>query len=57
MFKEIKEVFDKYEIDYMMSGGSLLGTIRHQGFIPWDDDIDLMMTRDEYIRFKKVFNE
>lgn len=57
MFTEVKDVFDKYEIDYMMSGGTLLGTIRHQGFIPWDDDIDLMMTRDEYLKFKNVFDK
>jgi len=57
MFKDVKEVFDKYGIDYMMSGGTLLGTIRHQGFIPWDDDIDLMMTREEYLKFKKVFDK
>lgn len=55
MFKDVKAVFDKYNIDYMMAGGSLLGTIRHQGFIPWDDDIDIMLTRDEFYRFRKVF--
>lgn len=56
MLKDVKNVFDKYKIDYMMSGGSLLGTIRHQGFIPWDDDIDLMMNRSEYNKFKDVFS-
>ena len=55
MFTDLKNVFDKYDIKYMMSGGSLLGTVRHKGFIPWDDDIDLMMTRKEFGRFRDLF--
>ena len=57
MFADLKKVFDKYDIKYMMSGGSLLGTVRHKGFIPWDDDIDLMMTRKEFGRFRDLFLE
>ena len=57
MFLDLKRVFDKHCINYMMSGGSLLGTIRHSGFIPWDDDIDLMMTRYNYELLKKVFDD
>ncbi len=55
MFLDIKQLCDKHSIRYMMSGGTCLGTIRHQGFIPWDDDLDLMMTRDEYNRFREYF--
>lgn len=54
---DIKNVCDDNNIQYMLSGGTLLGAIRHKGFIPWDDDIDIMMTRDEFVRFRKVFKK
>ena len=44
---DIDYVCKKHDIKYMLCGGTLIGAIRHKGFIPWDDDIDLMMIRSE----------
>ena len=48
---------DEHEITYWLDGGNLIGAIRHKGYIPWDDDIDLGMLRPDYEKFMRLFNE
>ena len=57
IYKSVSVLCDKNSLTYMMSGGTCLGAIRHQGFIPWDDDLDIMMPREDYKRLIALLEE
>lgn len=54
MLIEIDRICKKHSIRYCIIAGTLLGAVRHKAFIPWDDDLDIAMTRNEYERFRNV---
>ena len=53
LLKEVDEICRRHDITYYLVGGSLIGAVRHHGFIPWDDDSDVIMTRENWEKFYK----
>ena len=57
MMKDIHKICEENDIRYSLTGGSLLGAVRESGFIPWDDDIDIMVDRQNYVLLCKAIKK
>ena len=55
MLSDLQQVCMDNDIDVMLAYGSALGAVRHKGFIPWDDDLDVYMSRSDWNKFKSIF--
>lgn len=57
MMVDLDKFLRDHDLDYSIAYGTMLGAVRHKGFIPWDDDMDIFMKRDDYERFIKIYRE
>ena len=54
LLNEFIRVCEVYNLRYFAEGGTMIGAVRHNGFIPWDDDIDIVMPREDYCKLEKI---
>ena len=54
-YTDLKKCCDKHQLTVMLIGGTVLGAVRHRGFIPWDDDLDVAMPRSDFEKLKRIF--
>ena len=57
LLKEIDDICTRHDIDWYLAGGSMIGAVRHGGFLPWDDDADIHMTKEGAEKFISLANE
>lgn len=55
LFREVDEICREHNLRYVLAGGSLIGALRHEGFVPWDDDVDLYMPRPDWEKFIEIW--
>lgn len=56
-YLDLVQCCERHNLTIMLIGGTAIGAVRHKGFIPWDDDLDVAMTRDDYEKLKQVFDK
>ena len=54
---DFDEICRKYDIEYFLAGGTALGAVRNGGFLPWDDDVDIFVTADDYKKLNEIMDE
>lgn len=57
ILQQFKQICDKHQLKFYMTAGTLLGAVRHSGFIPWDDDIDVVMPREDFEKLRKIMSQ
>lgn len=54
LFREVDAICKKHNLRYVMAGGTLIGVLRNEGFIPWDDDVDIYMPKSDWDKFVEI---